>query len=206
MIIRTGTADAPWGPVRVAAGEHGVVAIEQLVTEEEFKARLARRFGAAALEATSDPNAGADPGDSGERGERGDSGPGDDGAESQLQAALTALRAFFDGDLGALEALPLDLDGRSEWDRRVLGAVRELPPGTTASYGDIARMIGKPGAARAVGGAVGRNPIGLAIPCHRVIAGDGSLGGYGGGWWGGRQAGLELKRELLAREGVSIGR
>ncbi len=84
--------------------------------------------------------------------------------------------------------------------------MRELPPGATASYGDVARMIGKPGAARAVGGAVGRNPIGLAIPCHRVIAGDGTLGGYGGGWWGGRQAGLELKRELLAREGVSIDR
>jgi methylated-DNA-[protein]-cysteine S-methyltransferase len=53
---------------------------------------------------------------------------------------------------------------------------------------------------------VGRNPIGLAIPCHRVIAGDGSLGGYGSGWWGGRQTGLDLKRQLLAREGVSIRR
>jgi O-6-methylguanine DNA methyltransferase len=84
--------------------------------------------------------------------------------------------------------------------------VRELPPGVTAGYGDVARMIGKPGAARAVGGAVGRCPIGLAIPCHRVIAGDGTLGGYGAAWWGGREAGLELKRELLAREGVSIPR
>jgi methylated-DNA-[protein]-cysteine S-methyltransferase len=65
-------------------------------------------------------------------------------------------------------------------------------------------MIGRAGAARAVGGAVGRNPIGIVIPCHRVIAGDGTLGGYGGGWWGGRQAGLELKRELLAREGVHL--
>ena len=81
-----------------------------------------------------------------------------------------------------------------------------LRRGTTASYGEIARIIGRPGAARAVGGAVGRNPISLAIPCHRVIAGDGSLGGYGGGWWGGRQAGLDLKRELLDREGVHIGR
>jgi len=65
-------------------------------------------------------------------------------------------------------------------------------------------MIGRAGAARAVGGAVGRNPVGLVVPCHRVIAGDGTLGGYGGGWWGGRQAGLELKRELLAREGVHV--
>lgn len=65
-------------------------------------------------------------------------------------------------------------------------------------------MIGKAGAARAVGGAVGRNPLGLVIPCHRVIAGDGGLGGYGGGWWGGRATGLQLKRELLAREGVTV--
>lgn len=187
MTLRIGSAMAPWGPVRVAASERGVVAIEQLVTEEEFQARLERRFGTAASRpGASDPD-----------------GPA---AAAQLEAALAALGAFFDGDLGALEGLAVDLAGRSEWDRRVLGAVRELPPGTTASYGDVARMIGKPGAARAVGGAVGRNPIGLAIPCHRVIAGDGSMGGYGGGWWGGREAGLDLKRELLAREGVSLPR
>ena len=100
--------------------------------------------------------------------------------------------------------MPLVLDDRPTWDRTVLGAVAALRRGTTASYGEIARIIGRPGAARAVGGAVGRNPIWLAIPCHRVIAGDGTLGGYGGGWWGGRQAGLELKRELLAREGVRL--
>ena len=199
MIIRSGSAAAPWGPVRVAASERGVVAIEQLVGEEEFEARLRGRFGAAVLRPPGrrrvDAAAAAGSGD-----------PAAATAAGNLAAALAALNAFFDGDLGALERLPLDLDGRSEWDRRVLGAVRELPPGATASYGDVARMIGKPGAARAVGGAVGRNPIGLAIPCHRVIAGDGTLGGYGGGWWGGRQAGLELKRELLAREGVSIDR
>ena len=86
----------------------------------------------------------------------------------------------------------------------MLGAVRGIPPGVTASYGEVARMIGRTGAARAVGGAVGRNPLGLVIPCHRVIAGDGSLGGYGGGWWGGKATGLELKRELLAREGITI--
>ena len=184
--IRTGRTDAPWGPVRVAAGSDGIVAIEQLVSEEDFEARLARRFGG---------------------GLRRDSpAPGEPEAAAHLQAALVALAAFFDGDLLALVDLPLDLADLSAWDRLVLGAVRDLAPGTTASYGDVARMIGKPGAARAVGGAVGRNPIGLAIPCHRVIAGDGSLGGYGAGWWGGRQTGLDLKRELLAREGVSIRR
>jgi methylated-DNA-[protein]-cysteine S-methyltransferase len=184
--IRTGSVEAPWGPVRVAAGRRGVVALEQLVTEEEFDARLARRFGGAA--------------------DRASAAQDEPEAAAHLQAALAALAAFFDGDLLALVELELDLADLSAWDRLVLGAVRDLPPGTTASYGDVARMIGKPGAARAVGGAVGRNPIGLAIPCHRVIAGDGSLGGYGAGWWGGRQTGLDLKRELLAREGVSIRR
>jgi methylated-DNA-[protein]-cysteine S-methyltransferase len=121
-----------------------------------------------------------------------------------MRQGLRALSAYLDGDVGALLALPVDLGDRPAWDQLVLGAVRGIAAGTTASYGEIARRIGRAGAARAVGGAVGRNPIGLVIPCHRVIAGDGSLGGYGGGWWGGRQAGLELKRELLAREGVNI--
>jgi O-6-methylguanine DNA methyltransferase len=187
---------APWGPLRVAASERGVVALEQLVTEEEFAARLDRRFGRAVAPMPSDarpgPSAAAGPGPS-------------PAAASVLATAVAALEAFVAGDLDALRDLPLDLADRSAWDRLVLGTVRQIPPGATASYGDVARLAGKPGAARAVGGAVGRNPIGLAIPCHRVIAGDGTLGGYGGGWWGGRDAGLALKRELLAREGVHLG-
>ena len=183
--LAIGSAAAPWGPVRVAASAHGVVAMENLVTEEDFLARLASRFGTAALAVPVDAR---------------------DAAAAHLGRAITALTAFADGDLAALDDLPLDLTDRSSFDRAVFDAVRAIPPGSTASYGDVARMIGKPGAARAVGGAVGRCPIGLAIPCHRIIAGDGTLGGYGGGWWGGRQAGLDLKRELLAREGVSIHR
>lgn len=128
----------------------------------------------------------------------------DQAATRQATAARAAFAAFLDGDLDALDDLPTDLRDRPEWDRAVLGAVRTIRPGATASYGEVARMVGRPGAARAVGGAVGRNPLGLVVPCHRVIAGDGSLGGYGGGWWGGREAGLELKRQLLAREGVTL--
>jgi methylated-DNA-[protein]-cysteine S-methyltransferase len=176
---------APWGPIRVAASAVGLVALDQLVTREAFEERLQRRFGRTPVELE---EAGAD--------------PGLQAAAAHLAGAIPAIQRYFDGELGALGGLPLDLGDRSGWDRFVLGAVREIPPGATAGYGDVARMIGKAGAARAVGGAVGRNPVGLVIPCHRVIAGDGSLGGYGGGWWGGRQTGLELKRELLAREGV----
>ena len=68
----------------------------------------------------------------------------------------------------------------------------------------MAAIVGSPGAARAVGGAVGRNPIGLLVPCHRVIAGDGSIGGYGGDWWGTREERVAVKRTLLDLEGVLL--
>jgi O-6-methylguanine DNA methyltransferase len=76
--------------------------------------------------------------------------------------------------------LPLDWRGISAWDRRVLEGARTLQRGEVTSYGRLARRIGAPGAARAVGAALGRNPFWLLIPCHRVVAGDGSIGGYGG--------------------------
>ena len=179
--------DAPWGPIRVAASSGGLVAVDQLVAADAFADRIQRRFGHAPVaidDVTNDTTVAA--------------------AADQLRHGIAALRAFLDGDLGALDDVAIDLGDRNGWDRLVLGAVRQIPPGSTASYGEVARRIGKGGAARAVGGAVGRNPLALVIPCHRVIAGDGSLGGYGGGWWGGRAAGLDLKRELLAREGVAI--
>jgi len=81
-----------------------------------------------------------------------------------------------------------------------------VPWGSVTSYGRIARTVDRPGAARAVGGAVGRSPIGIVIPCHRVIAADGTLGGYGGDWYGSRALHLAVKRELLALEGVDVTR
>lgn len=78
------------------------------------------------------------------------------------------------------------------FDHAVWREVATIPYGSTATYGEIARRIGRPGAARAVGHANGRNPIPLVIPCHRVVAAGGKLGGYGGG--------LPLKRQLLALE------
>ena len=80
--------------------------------------------------------------------------------------------------------------------------VRTIPRGRTASYGEVARRIGRLGAARAVGGAVGRNPVGLLVPCHRVVAGDGTLGGFGGSWLGSREELLGLKEQLLRHDGV----
>ena len=183
-IVTTSLA-ADWGPIRLAASSRGIVAVEQLTSPEDFDARLARRFGATPV-ALDDPAA-------------------DAAATAHLRRAEAAFERFLAGELAALDDLPIDIADRTSWDRDVMAAVRTIRAGSTASYGDVARMVGKPGAARAVGGAVGRNPLGLVVPCHRVIAGDGTIGGYGGGWWGGRQAGLELKRDLLAREGVHLG-
>ena len=103
-------------------------------------------------------------------------------------------------------AVAVDLSDRPVWDQRVLAEVRRVRAGTTASYGDIAKRVGAPRAARAVGGALGSNPISLLIPCHRIIAGDGTLGGYGGTGWVDRDRQLSRKEALLLREGVAVPR
>lgn len=129
---------------------------------------------------------------------------GDDDPRARLlERAVKAMERWLAGAPEPFD-LPLDLAGLSAWDRAVLDGVRRIPWGTTESYGGVARMIGRPGAARAVGGSVGRNPVGIVVPCHRVIAGDGSLGGYGGDAWGSRAERQGLKRSLLALEGVTL--
>ncbi len=107
--------------------------------------------------------------------------------------AGAALAAYFAGELGALEALPARPTGTA-WEARVWALLRKVPPGETRSYGELARSLDRPGAARAVGLANGRNPVALVIPCHRVVGADGRLVGYGGG--------LDRKRWLLAHEGA----
>ena len=184
---------APWGPVHLAVTARGIVAVELMTTREAFDEGLVRRLRRhvrwvhAAARSTSSTDS-------------------DDGGTEHLWTAVAALASAIAGDDTACADLSLDLEDRPAWDRAVLGAVRNIPRGEVRSYGEIARAIGRPGAARAVGGAVGRNPVGFLIPCHRVVAGDGTLGGFGGGWWGDHERLLELKSELLAREGVSLPR
>ncbi len=108
----------------------------------------------------------------------------------------TAIHAYFAGDLRAIEGLPVAFAAGTEFQLRVWRALRAIPCGETCSYGQIARQIGNPAAVRAVGLANGANPIGVVVPCHRVIGTDGSLTGYGGG--------LERKRCLLAHERVTV--
>jgi methylated-DNA-[protein]-cysteine S-methyltransferase len=174
--LHIATVAAPWGPIHVATTSRAVIAISVLTPTEPFVDDAVRRTG---LDRLAGPSA-------------------------MLERAMAAVEAFLAGDPRAFVGLPLDLGDRKAWDHTVLGGVGQLARGEVTSYGRLARRIGKPGAARAVGGAVGRNPIGLAIPCHRVIAGDGSIGGYGGDWFGSREQLLEIKRELLAREGITL--
>jgi methylated-DNA-[protein]-cysteine S-methyltransferase len=104
--------------------------------------------------------------------------------------AREQLNAYFAGKLRAFE---LALDGKgSDFQRRVWNALGQIPFGETQSYGEVARAIGNPNASRAVGLANGKNPIGIIVPCHRVIGANGSLTGYGGG--------IERKRWLLDHE------
>lgn len=102
-----------------------------------------------------------------------------------------AVLSYFGGNLHAIDTLPVKTAGTG-FQQEVWRALREIPCGTTISYGELARRIGRPDAVRAVGSANGSNPIGVVVPCHRVIGANGSLTGYGGG--------IERKRWLLDHE------
>jgi methylated-DNA-[protein]-cysteine S-methyltransferase len=108
-----------------------------------------------------------------------------------------AMTRYFEGELSAIDDLPVQTAGTS-FQREVWQALRTIPCGTTLSYAKLAQQIGRPNAVRAVGLANGSNPIGVVVPCHRVIGSNGSLTGYGGG--------LERKSWLLKHEaGISLG-
>jgi methylated-DNA-[protein]-cysteine S-methyltransferase len=107
-------------------------------------------------------------------------------ALAQLQEYVNGARTVFD--------LPLDLQGGTAFQQSVWQALLAIPPGATTSYGVLSQRIGQPSAVRAVGAAVGRNPVSIVVPCHRVLGADGSLTGYAGG--------LERKSALLQLEGA----
>jgi methylated-DNA-[protein]-cysteine S-methyltransferase len=105
------------------------------------------------------------------------------------------LEAYFEGELTEFD-VALDMQG-TPFQRQVWAALCDIPYGTTASYGEVARRIGRPSASRAVGMANGRNPVGIIVPCHRVIGANGTLTGYGGGL-DRKQVLLDLERRTLA--------
>ena len=159
--------DSPVGPVWVATAGSGVCAVGLGTGQpERFFAWLAR-------------HAGAQP-------------PRED--DAALDPALTQLREYFSRIRRQFD-LPLDVHGTA-FQQAVWTELAHIPYGATTTYGEIARRIGRPQAARAVGAAVGANPLPILIPCHRVIGAAGSLTGYGGG--------LEIKAALLELEGARL--
>ncbi len=120
--------------------------------------------------------------------ERGERTPLTEEVYRQLQEYWSGKRRAFD--------FPYELRG-TEFQKKVWAALETIPYGQTCTYGDIARMVGSPKAVRAVGAANGKNPIWIAVPCHRVVGGNGTLTGYAGG--------IEMKRRLLELEQAGIG-
>lgn len=118
--------------------------------------------------------------------------PGDPGGVGHLEALRSQLEAYFAGRLRAF-SVPLDLRG-TPFQREVWTALREISFGETRTYEELAALVRRPAAVRAAGAANGANPVAIVVPCHRVVAKDGTLGGYGGG--------LDRKRALLELEGA----
>jgi methylated-DNA-[protein]-cysteine S-methyltransferase len=114
-----------------------------------------------------------------------------------IDDAIERMCASLRGEADDLVDVPLDLHEFPEFQRRVFEVVRRIPAGETLSYGEVAAAAGSPGAARAVGQALGRNPFPIVIPCHRVLASGGHIGGFTA------SGGVSVKAKMLAAEGVT---
>ncbi|MEV6317492.1 methylated-DNA--[protein]-cysteine S-methyltransferase [Streptomyces sp. NPDC051776] len=173
----------PIGPLLLAATPRGLVSVVFHADEETARTareRLAARLGAEPVEAGAVPDGGA----AGDR----------TAADRIVKEATDQLGAYFAGTLRTF-GLPLDWSLSGGFNRQVLRELADgVPYGTVVGYADLAERVGEPGAARAVGVAMGSNPLPVVVPCHRVVESDGGIGGFGGG--------LETKRALLALEGV----
>jgi methylated-DNA-[protein]-cysteine S-methyltransferase len=160
--------ETPLGPVWVAAGPRGLVAVEYNGSEENFRRYLAR-VAKGNLQRSAERVA---------------------ELKTQVLAYLTGRASRFQMDV--------DLSGITDFQRRVLEETRKVPRGQVSTYAEIARRIGNPKAVRAVGQALRHNPVPIVVPCHRVIASDGSLGGYGG------ELRSQRKMQLLRLEGATL--
>ena len=118
-----------------------------------------------------------------------------DASQRWLAAAAEELDAYWDGRCPRRFKVPLDLQGTA-FQRAVWRALLDVPPGHTSTYGAIARQVGAAQASRAAGAAIGRNPVAIIVPCHRIVGSDGSLTGFAGG--------LRRKEQLLQHEGALL--
>ena len=163
-VLWTDHVESPLGAVTIVAADDALCALEFPGARSRMLARIRRRFPGVVLKRRRDPSGYA-----------------------------TRVRAYFAGDFGALDGIAVDCGGTS-FEDQVWKAVRKIAAGTTMTYRDLADVVRRPRAARAVGLANARNPICLVIPCHRVVGSDGHLRGYAGGLW--------RKRWLLEHEGA----
>src|SRR5260221_12437854 len=156
------------GPCGIAWGARGVIGVQLPESREpETRARVRERF----------PDAEEVP------------------PPPEMERAMKGIVALLRGEASGLETIRLDMDGVPPFHRRVYELARTIPPGTTLSYGEIAERLGSPGSARAVGQALGRNPFAIVVPCHRVVAANGRLGGFSA------NGGIATKLRILAIEG-----
>lgn len=164
--------DTAIGACGIAWGGHGLVGVQLPEADEaRTRARMLRRFPGAA-EAAPPP---------------------------AVRAAADRIAALLRGERDDLRDIALDMSGVPPFERRVYDCVRAIAPGATLSYGEVASRLGEPGAARAVGRALGRNPFAPIVPCHRVLAADGRSGGFSA------QGGVVTKLRMLQIEGARIG-
>jgi methylated-DNA-[protein]-cysteine S-methyltransferase len=159
----------PIGACGIAWGDRGVVGVQLPESSEAAVRARARREFPDAREAPPPP---------------------------AVQRAVEAIVALLGGEARDLSFVELDMQHVPPFHRRVYEVARTIPPGATLSYGDIARRLGEPGAARDVGSALGQNPFAIVVPCHRVLAAHGRLGGFSA------HGGIKTKLRLLSIEGV----
>jgi methylated-DNA-[protein]-cysteine S-methyltransferase len=122
-------------------------------------------------------------------------GASDVSPPAYVTAAIEAIRALLSGDRDDLSGIELDMEAIPPFERSVYELARTIPPGKTLTYGDIAKTLGEPGSARAVGQALGRNPFAPVVPCHRVVAASGTMHGFSAG------GGVATKLRMLRIEG-----
>jgi len=154
---------SPLGRIGIAATPHGICRISlRATTPAAFETVLRREYRCTAIR-----------------------------RDRHFKDLVAGMRLYFSGRPARLDA-KIDLQEGTSFQKKVWRSLQHIPPGETRSYKNVARLIGHPNSFRAVGGACGRNPVAVLIPCHRVINTDGRLGGFTGG--------LRIKRRLLAME------
>jgi methylated-DNA-[protein]-cysteine S-methyltransferase len=156
------------GELYVAVSERGLIALDFGLSEADFVDRVQRRTKATMVR-----------------------------SRERCAEAMRQVREYLDGKRTKFD-LPLDMTTMTAFQRQVLSAALKIPRGQWLTYGEVAKAIGRPQASRAVGQALGHNPVPIVIPCHRVLGSDGSLHGYSGG------GGLKTKAWLLQLEGASL--